>query len=171
MIPLTSSFSKSFQLFQFLAFPYKFQNQLVSYLLKNNNNKRAVGIFIRIVFNLQMTLEKTDIFITLGPSKHEHSTSPFIKIFHSHFGGSFSAKRYYTCFLIFIHMYFIFEQYCKWYYCKFLISNCTLVYRNTIGFSEFTSHSMISLNSLISSKSCFYKFLGIFYLDNHVVCK
>ena len=36
-----------------------------------------------------MTLEKTDIFIMLDPPKHEHGMSPFIKIFHPHFGDSF----------------------------------------------------------------------------------
>lgn len=39
-----------------------------------------------------MTLEKTDIFIMLDPPKHEHGMSPFIKIFHPHFGDSFQHK-------------------------------------------------------------------------------
>ena len=82
----------------------------------------------------------------------------------------FATYKSYTYFVAFIPKVFIFE-WLQWVCILILVSTCSLlVDRNAIDFCMFISYPVKCWTHYIS-RNYFYRWLGIFSIDNHVVCK
>ena len=127
---------------------------------------------IEIALNMYINLEWIDIFTIWGLPLYKHGIS--LHLFRCYsitvlIVGSFSAYILYMIWLIYTQVFHFLDDY-KWCYVLILISTCLLlVHKNAINFCIFISCPLTLLNSLISSRTFYCRFIGIFYTVNHVI--